>query len=195
MLHHHLQDLNRVRIFCSSLNPSINAKILKLISGLCTCYTYNIFNWTKYNEKYNMKIIPTGFIPSQFAAGATFPPPTHTHTIISIPRLHSVRVAPQPAARIPAVIDSWETPHHHSSTSVMFRLLLSPPPLFFFWWSLSCRGGRGPPQGRFHPSAQETKAPQFNTNERWCVCARACGIFMYKAAALRNCQRQIEDKV
>lgn len=123
------------------------------------------------------------------------PPSTPTHTIISIPRLHSVRVAPQPAARIPAVIDSWETPHHHSSTSVMFRLLLSPPPLFFFWWSLSCHGGRGPPQGRFHPSAQETKAPQFNTNERWCVCARACGIFMYKAAALRNCQRQIEDKV
>lgn len=136
---------------------------------------------------------PTSFIPSQFAAGATSLHPPHT--IISIPRLHSVRVAPQPAARIPAVIDSWETPHHHSSTSVMFRLLLSPPPLFFFWWSLSCRGGRGPPQGRFHPSAQETKAPQFNTNERWCVCARACGIFMYKAAALRNCQRQIEDKV
>lgn len=56
------------------------------------------------------------------------PPPT----LISIPRLNSVQIAPQPSARIPAVIDSWETPHHHSSTPVMFRLLLLPPPLFSF---------------------------------------------------------------
>lgn len=52
------------------------------------------------------------------------PPPIPV--LISIPHF-TLQVAPQRAIRIPAVIDSSETPRRDSSTSVMFRLLLLPP--------------------------------------------------------------------